>query len=210
MKKGFIIIGLILLFTGSLFLQKQNTLHTVVPAAITPIPDMTNAKKSIESFTNGTAKDIRFNSEYNDPIWNGIVDVFKDSNGAEYRVDKVTNHVIFFLTEDGKGKIGSSTTIISPIQAEQIGIEFAKKNMIDFDNFTKNAQYSFNQDNAPKMDGRFQLTWIGMKPGTTKDTKYSYNGKLVTQPKFHSIIVLDKYGNIISFQNEYITEELGK
>lgn len=210
MKKILLLIGFILVFFGFLFLQKQTRPNTNQSIIISPTPDITNATKTIERFSNGNATNIQFTGEYDDPIWGGVVQTFKDSNGTDYRVDKMANQVVFFLTEDGKSKIGSSTTLVSSTQAEKIGTLFAEKNMIDYENFTKTAEYSFSQDTAPKMDGRYYLNWTGQKPGTTKDTKYTYNGNSVTPPTFHSIVVLDKFGNVISFQNEYITEELGR
>ena len=113
----------------------------------------------------------------------------------------MTSNVIFFLSENDKGKIGTSKNLVSSSQAEKIGREFAKRNMTDYINFSETAKYTFIQETAEKMNGQYVLNWEGKKPGSMMDE---------AQPTFHSVVVLDKYGNVISFQNEYITEELGR
>lgn len=196
------IFGLIAIISAFYIFQRQESSVTNQTSVISPTPNTASAIQAIRNF-NKNATNIEFTIEYDDPNWGGIVQDFRDSNGARYRIDRSSNHVVFFLSEDEKGKIGSNTTLITASQAEQIGLAFAQKNIIDFTHFTKTAKYSFTQDTAPKMNSQFQLTWIGQKPGIPADEN-------LNSPKFQSIVVLDKYGNVISFQNEYITEVLGR
>ncbi len=211
MKNKYLFIGLLAVlfiagFTVRNYVSPEKTTHE----RITPTPDTQNAKRIIETFTNGSVTDVTFVSEYDDPVFGGVVAEYRDTEGVGYSIDKATNHVVTYNTIGGTGKIGSSAESKDPSEIEKIGLAFAKKNIIEFEQFAKDAKYVFTQETAPKMNGQYVLSWTGRKPGTTNETKYNFNGKQVTPPPYHSVIILDIYGNITGFQNEYITEALGR
>ena len=201
MKKVALIPILFILAIGFALSQTKSLPQESRQTSVSPTPDIRKSTQAIEKFSEGNARNIEFLGEHDDPTWNGTVQAFKDENGTDYRVDKVTSNVIFFLSENDKGKIGTSKNLVSSSQAEKIGREFAKRNMTDYINFSAKAKYTFIQETAEKMNGQYVLNWEGKKPGSMMDE---------AQPTFHSVVVLDKYGNVISFQNEYITEELGR
>ncbi len=148
--------------------------------------------KAVGAFSKDKVQGLTFIRNYYSGFFGGNVDESEDAYGAQYQIDTKTNKIIYFNAYGIDNFPKERTTVITPQQAEKIGFVFAKENIIDFENYTKNAEYSFLEETSPKMLTKYNLNWI------TK--KEDQEGKL--RP-YHSIIVLDKYGNVIIFQNEF-------
>lgn len=169
-------------FNGSIIALNIDTLEKTQNAT----------KKAVELFTNGQVHNLTFTAQYESTAYGDYVDEYKDEYKAIYQVDIKTNKVVFFLAYGIADYPKERTTIITPEEAEKIGLAFAKENIHDFENYTKNAEYSFSQETASKMLTKYNFGWI-----TKKEDK---DGKL--RP-FHTAMALDEYGNVIIFQSEF-------
>jgi hypothetical protein len=192
------------LFTNTFFWPTFFNIESNKVALFTASINNELANKTITDFTGGLITKAIFDGTYNEPDVDGyhIIDTYKDVYGTEYRIDRNSNHITYFNAMFTKSKIGSRTTLISPSQAEQIGLAFAKKNIANFYQLDNISKYSFLTD---QVYGSYDLTWTGPKPGTTKQSIYNYHGKIISPPpNYQIVIIVDKLGNIVSLQCEYL------
>lgn len=152
----------------------------------------TDTKRAVELFTKGKVHDINFVAQYDNPTYGGYVDEYKDIYGATYQVDIKTNKIVYFLAYGIASYPKERKTIITSQQAEEIGLALARENIDNFENYTKDAEYSFAQETSSKMLTKYNFNWM-----TKKEDK---DGNLRS---FHTVIALDQYGNVIIFQNEF-------
>lgn len=149
-------------------------------------------QKVVEEFAEDRVKNFTFMGEYDDLTSGEFVHEYKDEYGADYKVDVDTNKVVYFLAYGIDAFPKKLTTQVTAKQAEDIGLIFAQKNIPDYENYIKNATYSFSGETAPKMKVKYYLGWSTKKEDNEGNIR-----------PYHTTIALDQYGNILIFQNEF-------
>lgn len=145
----------------------------------------------IQSFTNNSANDLQLTSAETDRYNQHSIEQYVDSNGVEYSVDVNDGEIIFYNTFPSTKKFATSKPKISINQAKSIGMEFLKRNYSKFESFIRDSEFI-------ETDGK-----------DSKVNVYSFSwNKKVSDIPYQVSVVVDKYGNVVHLQREYMSEQI--
>jgi hypothetical protein len=204
MKKSFFVltsvaVATILIVLGLKALSPQLS-KTRNETILTPTPAERMSKKAIEKFLGEKEQGLVFETKYADPKQaEEVVDIYDDKNGAHYEVEVSTNQIVTYFYNRGSSSQPSQSTITFQ-QAEQQAQNLAKKNIPNFTVVMKGAKYnSVNETET----GIYDFNWLWEKPLTQTQKEY-YAKKGIKPPLYQTVIVIDHYGNIRNFENEFL------
>lgn len=143
----------------------------------------------INAFTGNTANALRLEEKLNDPYSGHVVENYVDENNVNYSVDMTENEIVYYNTLFSKVSQDIQKPKISMKTALTIGVNFLKKYYKQFDIFRDGASFEQTDGVETKIDV-YSFSWQKKK----NDLPY------------HVVINVDKFGNVVLMQREYISE----
>lgn len=192
-KLLFFLLGIFILFFGALFLwRKMNHIPvTSKPVVLRP------SEIAVIRFAQGNVTGLKYIGQATDPNQAGeIVDHYTDSLGRVYDVQFSTNSVVIYLATNIKPD--TTKPVITFSKAQVLAKQIMGKNMPGFDTFAKTATYYPEQSS-----GLYIMNWVG-NMNLTPTQKAYFQQKGIQPAQYHMQVVLDRYGNLRNFDNEFL------